>query len=401
MEIKKNDQTAGDNSTQVQADIVNNYYNTTNIVGITEDRARDICREEFEKVRAVWTFEAQESALKRAGALEDKLMPKMLAHDKSLKIFGDPGFQIVLRKALRAAISSGDNSDLEMLSELIVHRAEQNGKRDRTLGITKAIEIIDQVPEPSLVGVSYFFAINTYTPTNIHIDLHDGLSTLDKLFCCILDGSEAPLGTQWIEDMSLLSAIRISSTDFHRFMRFDDYIVSKLSQCLPMGVKRDSDEYYKMLSDLNSVGLVDKNEKLVNPPEMFVGNNRNIQIQSVFFKEHPLREDYLLFVIPPSIFTSDSTLSFPCSIGTREIDIKADRTQINVLKELSELTYKDGSHVESLRINLLKEWDKFENLRNVHAWWNQLPMYFKVTQLGEALANAYNRIKYPQIPVTI
>ena len=126
MEINKSEQNAGDNSMQVQAGTVNNYYNTTttNIIGIDEERARNICKEEYAIAKANWTQEAQGIAQERVIALEDKLIPKMKQHDETLKIFGDPAFQFVLRKAQISAASSGEERDLDMLSELIVHRAE-------------------------------------------------------------------------------------------------------------------------------------------------------------------------------------------------------------------------------------------------------------------------------------
>ena len=68
MEINKSEQTAGDNSTQVQAGTVNNYYNTTNIVGIDEERARTICKEEYAIAKANWTQEAQGIAQERVMA---------------------------------------------------------------------------------------------------------------------------------------------------------------------------------------------------------------------------------------------------------------------------------------------------------------------------------------------
>ena len=97
--MSKSEQTAGDNSTQVQAGTVNNYYNTTNIVGIDETRARDICKEEYAIAKANWTHEAQGIAQERVMALENKIMPKMKQHDKTLRIFGDPAFQFYKKSA--------------------------------------------------------------------------------------------------------------------------------------------------------------------------------------------------------------------------------------------------------------------------------------------------------------
>ena len=89
-------QKAGDNSTQI---MVAGDLNT----GITEQQARDICRAECAIALQNWAFQAGAFAEARIQKLEDKVLPKMLSYDKNLSIFGDPGFQILLRKAQIAA----------------------------------------------------------------------------------------------------------------------------------------------------------------------------------------------------------------------------------------------------------------------------------------------------------
>lgn len=91
-------QKAGDNSTQI---MVAGDLNT----GITEQQARDICRAECAIALQNWAFQAGAFAEARIQKLEDKVLPKMLSYDKNLSIFGDPGFQILLRKAQIAAAS--------------------------------------------------------------------------------------------------------------------------------------------------------------------------------------------------------------------------------------------------------------------------------------------------------
>ena len=49
-------QSAGDNSTQIQAGTIQNYYTT--ITGIDEARARSICKEEYAIAMQNWTSEA-------------------------------------------------------------------------------------------------------------------------------------------------------------------------------------------------------------------------------------------------------------------------------------------------------------------------------------------------------
>lgn len=395
MEINKSEQTAGDNSTQVQAGTVNNYYNTTNIVGIDEERARTICKEEYAIAKANWTQEAQGIAQERVMALEDKLIPKMKQHDETLKIFGDPAFQFVLRKAQISAASSGEERDLDMLSELIVHRAEQNGKRERTLGITKAIEIIDQIPESSLIGLSTFYAIDRYESKSF--DIHQGLKTLDNLYKSILNDIELPVGTQWIENLDVLSAVRMGSSGIRSFKKMEEFLSNQLAY-LPMGIERNSQEYNEILSELHKVGLYDPKEEIAELNEDNGDNKKVLKIEMPLFKEHPLREGFLICAYPPEAFTEGNSISIKVNLGAQELDISLNREQFLAFKHLSEITYKDGRNVESLTLKLIKEWDNYENFKNVRIWWNQLPIFFTITPIGVAIANAYIRTKYPTIP---
>ncbi len=393
MEINKSEQTAGDNSTQVQAGTVNNYYNTTNIVGIDEERARTICKEEYAIAKANWTQEAQGIAQERVMALEDKLIPKMKQHDETLKIFGDPAFQFVLRKAQISAASSGEERDLDMLSELIVHRAEQNGKRERTLGITKAIEIIDQIPESSLIGLSTFYAIDRYESKSF--DIHQGLKTLDNLYKRILNDIELPVGTQWIENLDVLSAVRMGSSGIQSFKKMEEFLSNQLAY-LPMGIERNSQEYNEILSELHKVGLYDPKEEIAELNEDNGDNKKVLKIEMLLFKEHPLREGFLICAYPPEAFTEGNSIKV--NLGAQELDIPLNREQFLAFKHLSEITCKDGRNVESLTSKLIKEWDNYENLKNARIWWNQLPIFFTITPIGVAIANAYIRTKYPTIP---
>ena len=398
MEINKSEQNAGDNSMQVQAGTVNNYYNTTttNIIGIDEERARNICKEEYAIAKANWTQEAQGIAQERVIALEDKLIPKMKQHDETLKIFGDPAFQFVLRKAQVSAAASGEERDLDMLSELIVHRAEQNGNRERTLGIAKAIEIIDQIPESSLIGLSIFYAISTYVPET-H-DVHQGLRVLDNLYKSILNDVELPVGEQWIENLDVLSAVRIGSSGIQSFKKMEEFLPNNLAKYLPIGIERNSKEYNEILSELHNVGLYDPKEEIAELNEDNGDNKKALKIEMLLFKEHPLREGFLICACPPKFLTDNGSIIVTATIDSKEFKFHLSEEQYLAYKHLSEMTYKDGRNVESLTSKLIKEWDNYEILKNVRIWWNQLPISFTITPIGVAIANAYIRTKYPAIP---
>lgn len=276
-----------------------------------------------------------------------------------------------------------------------MHRAEQNGNRERTLGISKAIEIIDQIPESSLVGLSIFYAISRYVSNAF--DIHIQLRNLDDLYKQILCGVNLPIGNQWIENLDVLSAIRIGSSGIESFKKMEEFLSNKLKH-LPIGIERKSVEYNEILLELGAVGLNDLKEKIEVSNEQNGGNTNTVNLTLPLFKEHPLREGFLLCTYSPEHFAEGNTITVTVNIGSQELQIPLNREQFLAFKHLSEITYKDGRNIDSLKTNLIKEWDKFENLRNARIWWNQLPMYFTITPIGVAIANAYIRTKYPTIP---
>ena len=44
---------------------------------------------------------------------------------------------------------------------------EQDADRERRLGITKAIEIVDQVDDSALVGLSVVYALSKFSPVSV------------------------------------------------------------------------------------------------------------------------------------------------------------------------------------------------------------------------------------------
>ena len=229
--MTKNSQTqsAGDNSTQIQAGTIQNYYTT--ITGIDESRARSICKEEYAIAMQNWTSEAIAIANDRVQQLEDMVLPKLIQYDNSLKFFADPSFQMTLRKAQISAASSERTADYDLLSELLLHRVEQDADRGRRLGITKAIEIVDQIEDLALIGISLVHAIVNFTP--LSVVLNEGLSVLNNLYGRIISDKTLPEGMTWLEHLDLLSVIRLGSRGLNKFKSFEDYIPSLIMSNFP------------------------------------------------------------------------------------------------------------------------------------------------------------------------
>lgn len=367
MEITKQTQSAGDNSTQMQAGVINNNYTIVN--GIDEARARDIWKEEYALACKEWTSEAERIAHERVAQLENKVMPKMLSYDASLRFLSDPSFLFLLRKAQITAASSEREADYDMLSDLLLHRLEQSENRERRLGITKAIEIVDQLSDESVIGLSMIYAITKFEPTSE--DLHDGLLVLNKLYEKIIEGKDLPKGKDWLEHLDILSAIRLVPQGVNSFKKAEQYLPAMFAKHLVSGVKEDSEEYEKIKIDFQQCDL---------PP---------------CFVPHPLKPGYMKLKISNDI---DDIYVVHQDQGGRSVRIPLNEEQRIVMNKAIDIARKDEHKNNELGLRLIEKWNELPTLNIVREWWNSIPSYFSITPIGSAIANAYIRGKDPTIP---
>ncbi len=369
MEISKQSQKAGDNSTQMQAGtITNNYYTT--ITGIDEERARLICQEEYAIARQNWTSEAIAIADNRVHQLENKLLPKMIAYDNTLSFFADPDFQFTLRQAQISAAASERESDYDILSELLLHRIEQGENRERRLGIRKAIEVVNQITDESLIGLAMVYVVSKFVPTSD--DINTGLSVLNELYGKIIDMKPLPTGKNWMEHLDLLSAIRIGTEGLSEFKKLDEYIPSKLSKLLVSGIEADSASLEKIKKEFEQCGI---------PTKCLI--------------PHPLKPNYVKLNVSANI--EDIVISTALSDGNI-LKTPLSKEQQKVMSEAIAILRRDESNNPSMRKKLMEEWDKYPNLKLVRKWWDNLSCYFTITPVGIALANAYVHNKEPNVP---
>lgn len=368
MEISKQSQNAGDNSTQMQAGTINNYYTT--VTGIDEARARIICQEEYAIARQNWTSEAAAIADSRVHQLEDRLLPKMIAYDNTLKFFADPDFQFTLRQAQISAASSERESDYEMLSELLLHRVKQSGNRERGLGIRKAIEVVNQITDEALIGLTMVYVISKFFP--ISQDIQIGLSVLNDLYGKILDNQKLPQGEDWMEHLDLLSAIRLGTKGINEFKKLEEYIPLRLSNYLVSGIEENSEQHIEIKSEFEKCGL---------------------PLNSIV--PYPLKQNYVYLnltnKIEDIVITKELGGGVTLKMQLNEQQKRAMGNAISILK-------KDESSNIQLKNKLMEVWNTYSNLKMVRSWWNALPCHFNITPVGVALANAYAHGKDSNIP---
>ena len=344
MDIQK----AGDNSTQVQASVVNVYN------GITEERARAIYKEEYGKIKEL-TQEAEQTAIQRVCELENRIIPKLSQIDKGLNLFSNPDFQFLLIEAQKAAARSERPVDYDLLSELLIHRVKNNDDRKKKLGIKKAVEIVDGISEEALLGLTVLHSVSSFIP--VTGDINEGLNVLDKLFEKIIYG-ELPTGNQWLDHLDLLGTIRINS--FGTLKPICEYYSEVLNGYVCTGINKESDDYQKAVRLLSET-----------------------KISNGILFDNVLNPDYVRMQIP----TKESIDSMK-RVFHPNITIPLSETEKTTLKEIFSLYNNDSNLIQNVIQRFVEEWNKRESLRKLKEWWNDIPNSITITEVGKVLAHA-------------
>ena len=164
-ENNKQVQKAGENSQQIQAGTINIYQGNI-YQGITEQRAREICFEMAKKALEECATEADETANRRINEFAGILVPRIQKIEADFNSFSDPAFQILLKKAQLTAACTERNDDYKILSELLVRRVKNKSNIKKKAIITKAVEILDQIDDDSLLALSVFLTMDSFIPTS-------------------------------------------------------------------------------------------------------------------------------------------------------------------------------------------------------------------------------------------
>lgn len=365
MEINKESQKAGENSTQIQADKI------ILVQGISEERARAICKEEFKVVAKTMTLEANNTALERVLKLENLIIPKFKEIDDSLKYFSDPSFQFTLRKAQESATLSDQERDYEALSELLACRITE-GMKDRSskIAIEKAIEIVSRIPDEALVGLIITYAITYIYP--ITEVFEERLRMYENIFANVLGKNPLPENERWYEDLDMLQIIRLNPQGVGRFLKMKDYIATRFKRQMVEGMSKNDPSFQRIKQNLTSLGI---------PPQIFI--------------THPLREGYEILDIPEHI---EDMRIIECR-GTIQIFRELNHAQIIAIENAAKSINVDASQNNELKDKLIGKWNSFPTLKRITEWWDAIPLLFSITSAGKALANAYIRSKYPELPI--
>lgn len=351
--VNNQKQKSGDNSQQLQAGliIVNN--------GITEKRAREIYDEKFQLLRKEFSGEAFEKIQNRISNFENDLITRMQRIEGALNAFADPSFQSMLTTAHKTAAITDSNDDYAILSELLIHKIKKGNNKNETVGIRQAIEIVNEIPEKALLGLTVEYAWSMVRPVSGKIT--QGLDVLDNLFS-EFTSEELPIGDEWLEQLDILNAIRI--TDFSTFKKVDDYYYEVLSGYSAVGIEKDSENYHKALGILRKENL----QNLLIPHELNDGYYR-----LEFVNENQLEKYERLKI--------DTT-------GKGIYKLKLNEKEKKVLKEVFSMYNNSAELKDKIKENLKQEILRRNNLSKLKNWIESIPKSFTTTPIGKVLAHA-------------
>lgn len=364
-------QQAGDDSQQMQ--IVNCPITIVN--GIDEKRAREISLEVFNTLRKELTNEAFETAKKRVQKLENVLIPRIQKIDETFNAFSDPAFQILLSEAQKTAAKTERLADYELLSELLIQRMEKGSDRTIRSGIDKAVEIVDDISDEALMGLTTLFLMEACTPNTGNIS--KGLDILNDIFQAVIH-DELPTDMEWIDNLYINSAIRVSIISMKKYENF--FSESMLGYC-SSGIKKCSVTHSKareMLKEGNlPLSILCDHELHAKYVRLAIAHEEDIEKMTITV--HNLTTS----VLPINNVISHTPLS--------------ERQKL-ILHKIYALYETNSELKQEITQNLCTALKSRKHLNIAKEWWNNLPNAYQITSVGKALAYANAKRVYPALP---
>ena len=366
MEINKQLQSAGDNAQQMQASVINVYQ------GITEQRAREIYNEMSLETCKENTIEAEAKAIERIEKLESICIPRLEQEDKIFECFSDPSFQVLIKKAQLTAVCTERENDYAILSELLVHRIKNKTNVKKKASIAKAVEIIDQIDEDSLLALTVFLAINQFLPISGNITM--GLQALDDLYSK-LDLDNLPTDSSWIDNLSILGAI--NTVSFGSMKKYEKYFSEQLTGYVCIGIKKDSENYNK------AIQLLKENSLDIN-----------------WLVENELLSDYFRLDIPYKQQIDELKLNQTIIYNGQKINttVMPSEQQKECLNKIFDLYEKNNSLYSQAKNNFELKLDTFPSIKKAKTWWNSLKGSIHLTSVGRVIAHTNAKSIDPTLP---
>lgn len=353
-------QKAGDNSTQIQAEVVN-------VIQFDEKRVREICKEEYALQAKNLIFEAQVAAVERVGRFEDKIIEMFKPYRDSLEFFKKPEFLFLLRLAQQTAIQTDSDNDYEILANLLLNKTNKSDDKKFGTGVKQAIQIVDEIDEDSLNGLTALFIHTSFTPiTSSPIEY---FKILDNLYEECLN-YPLPSGELWSDQLDILKCCRLDNV--HSYIKGLDFYMSKHKYLFTSGIIKDSENYEKALEILKTNNI---------PNDILVNNE--------------LFDNYVRLNIADDKSIDNLRLIF--NLGSYKYKSQLSNQQKNALREILKL-YDSSISNDKIKESMLNYIKKFKHLNSFLDWFNELKFVVQITSVGRVLSYTNAKMKCKELP---
>lgn len=359
---KEQSQSAGDNSNQYQAN------NMIVVNGVDEKRVREICQEFKEYTLREVAQTASETANARIEKLETKLVPRIANIENGVSSLCDPEFFSLLKRIQLSAAESNRESDYEMLSELLCHRIKHKDDMMNKAAINKAVSIVNQIDDNALNALTIFHVVERIFPSSGYVT--EGLSVMETIFSNLLY-APLPLGSEWVEHLDLLGALRQNSIE--RLKKLPDYYAEQMEGYWSGGIKVESEEYSQAQQMLQECKL---------PLDILIS--------------HELDSECVR--IPVVNRASIDNYHFTSCVQNIVVNIPFTDAQKECVRKIYDISLKDDEAKQKRKAEFCELLQNFPSLKKVIDWWNQIDVGIKLTGAGRVLAHANAQRCSPNIP---
>jgi hypothetical protein len=324
---------------QVAGDLIQRGLSLAEAIAVADLQARRVVSEEFAKGDAL--------AMSRIEVLNEKVI-RALDGIERLTAFADPAFQVSLKRAQIGAACSEEESDYEILAQLLTDRVVRGDERQVRAGLDAAIGIVDRIDVSALAGLTVLQAAMQFRP--IAGPLVVGLGTMDRLHGQLIT-SDLPTGSDWLDHLDILDAVRASQIG--SLKRFEQFYPEFMPGYVAPGIEANSEAETAALAALEPV----------RPHIPIVDHELKPGFRRIAYCDLELFEVALK------------------AAGAPEADVTA---AVGIARDAYGLGQQDAALIDGF----MAELDKFPHLKLLHEWWNGISFGVQVTAVGKVLARA-------------
>lgn len=162
----KQEQTSGDNSTNIQA-------STVIVNGITYEQAHQIALDVFRSNAFVLAGEAKDIASARAEQITERFLKELSEKNPAaLQSASDPDFQHSVFEAQKAFARSGDVNLEDILVNLLSSRAAEPDRNLKQVVLNEAIEVTSKLTSSQINTITLLFRVRHTVQQGLHTIQH-------------------------------------------------------------------------------------------------------------------------------------------------------------------------------------------------------------------------------------